>query len=462
MGKYFKSFNSILWVICFIGFCSAHSLVFAQQSASIDDWRAEYSERVKATIERRSREKSNFQNDVRTTNPDFIVYIPRVAPEILGDCYNDHFQVFDGPDGRLFATTCQATCEGSLDQHIAFFRSDDCGKTWSEPVVLAGPKTFDSNVPIASWGFAMVSKSGRIYVIYNQYQEGKVSTNRQHTGLMAGIYSDDLGKTWSEPQLIPQHRSIYDSPDETIPSEWVVWQRPLRLGEDGKYLVGVTRYVAPQYHDKFHTVTEFIRFENIDDNPEPKDVIARWFMTDDMALHKGVFCEEPSIVKLPDGRLFALMRSGVGSPCWSVSENLGETWTEPEILLDRDGGKPFEHPMSPCPIYDWKGETAGSGYYYAFIHNKFDFENTNPWQNRGPLFLIAGSYQEGARQPIWFGKPRLFINRPSGNSFYASVTQMEGKAVVWYPDQKFYLLGRYIDDSWFIDCPTPTFSDVDK
>ena len=426
---------------------------WSQQSGNVADWKNEYAKRIESTLESRRAQKPNFARDAQTTSPDFIVYIPKVEPEKLGDCYNDHFQVFEGPKGVLFATVCQATCEGALDQHITLFRSDDKGKTWSSPKVLAGPKTMDEDVPIASWGFAMVSKSGRIYVVYNQYQPGKVSTNRQHTGLMTAIYSDDLGETWSEPQLVDQPRTSNDSPDETIPPEWVVWQKPLRLGENGKYLVGVTRYAAPQYHSKYRTVTEFIRFENIDDDPEPKDLVARWFMTDNLVLRKGVHCEEPSIVKLPDGRLFALMRTGIGYPCWSVSSDQGETWTEPEILLDRDGGEPFRHPVSPCPIYDWKGAEIGSGYYFAFVHNEFDFDNPNPWQNRGPLFLIAGTYQADAKQPIWFGKPRAFIDRPSGNSLYSSCLQLDGKCVLWYPDQKFYLLGRYIDDSWFEDAP---------
>lgn len=425
----------------------------AQQSSDLNDWKNEYAKRIESTLNARRAQKPTFEKDVQTTNPDFIVYIPKVEPEKLGDCYNDHFQVFEGPNGVLFATTCQATCEGALDQHVAMFRSFDKGKTWSEPKVLAGPETMDSDVPIASWGFAMVSKSGRIYIIYNQYQHGKVSTNRQHTGLMTGIYSDDLGETWSEPETIPQPRTTNDSPDETIPPEWVVWQKPLRLAKDGKYLVGVTRYAAPQFHSKYRTVTEFIRFENIDDDPESKDLIVSWFMTDDSVLQKGVYCEEPSIVMLPDGRLFSLLRTGIGYPCWSTSSDGGETWTQPEILLDRDGGAPFLHPVSPCPIYDWKGTEAASGYYYAFVHNKFDFTDKNPWQNRGPLFLIAGTYQAGAKQPIWFGEPQLFANRPSSNSFYTSSTQVDGKAVLWYPDQKFYLLGRYINDSWFEKAP---------
>ncbi len=426
---------------------------FAQQSADVNDWKQEYAKRIEATLDARRAQKPNFKEDVQTTSPDFIVYVPKVEPETLGDCYNDHFQVFDGPNGLLFATTCQATCEGALDQHVTLFKSTDQGKTWSEPIVLAGPRTMESDVPIASWGFAMVSKSGRIYVIYNQYQPGKVSTNRQHTGLMTGIYSDDLGETWSEPQLIAQPRTSNDSPDETIPPEWVVWQKPLRLGENDKYLVGVTRYVAPQFHSKYRTVTEFIRFENIDDDPEPKDLVARWFMTDDKVLQKGVHCEEPGIVKLPDGRLFALLRTGIGYPCWTVSSDGGETWSQPEILLDKDGGAPFLHPVSPCPIYDWKGAEAASGYYFAFVHNKFDFANSNPWQNRGPLFLIAGTYQAGAKQPVWFGKPQLFVDRASGNSFYTSSTIVEDKCVLWYPDQKFYLLGRYIDETWFKNAP---------
>ena len=120
---------------------------WAQQSGKVDDWKAEYAARIKSTLESRRAQKPNFLKDVQTSKPDFIVYIPKVEPENLGDCYNDHFQVFDGPNGKLFATVCQATCEGALDQHIALLRSDDCGKTWSDPKVLAGPKTFDSNVP---------------------------------------------------------------------------------------------------------------------------------------------------------------------------------------------------------------------------------------------------------------------------------------------------------------------------
>src|SRR5690606_25457780 len=145
--------------------------------------------------------------------------------------------------------------------------------------------------------------SGRIYVIYNQSLPGKVNRHRQQTGAMTGIYSDDDGDNWSKPGTVAMSRSCYDNPDKTIPAEWVVWQKPLRLAKDGKYLVGMTRTVARQYAGKLYTGTEFIRFENIDDNPEPRDIQASWFMTNENILSVKVHCEEPAIVKLPDGRL---------------------------------------------------------------------------------------------------------------------------------------------------------------
>ena len=59
-------------------------------------------------------------------------------------------------------------------------------------------------------------------------------------------------------------------------------------------------------------------------------------------------------------------------------------------------------------------------------------------------------------QPIWFAPPKLFINRPAGNSFYTSSTQVNGRCVLWYNDQKYYLLGKVIDEGWFKDIPPMT------
>ena len=204
------------------------------------------------------------------------------------------------------------------------------------------------------------------------------------------------------------------------------------------------------------TSVEFLQFNNIDDDPEVKDIELSWFATNKDALvveHEKFrpVAEEASIVKLPDGRLFALMRTSSGHPFWSQSFDDGQSWSEPKVLKDRDGGTPYLHPRSPCPMYDWKGPEAASGYYFALVHHTFDFDAEREYQNRGPLYLIAGKFNKDAEQPIEFAPMQLFAERPSGNSFYTSVTVVNGKTILWFPDKKFYLLGRVIGDEWFQD-----------
>ena len=48
-----------------------------------------------------------------------------------------------------------------------------------------------------------------------------------HTGTMDCVYSDDAGVTWSAPATIPMKRSPYDNPDASVPSNWIVWQKPI-------------------------------------------------------------------------------------------------------------------------------------------------------------------------------------------------------------------------------------------
>ncbi len=74
-------------------------------------------------------------------------------------------------------------------------------------------------------------------------------------------------------------------------------------------------------------------------------------------------------MKLPDGRLFCVMRTMSGSPAWTQSRDDGNTWTSPKVLLRKDGGAPLKHPLSPCPIYDLGGPTAGSGRYVS-VHSQ--------------------------------------------------------------------------------------------
>jgi hypothetical protein len=386
--------------------------------------------------------------------PDYVVFIPKQRREIVGDRYNDHFQVFDKPDGTLFAAWTQATKEGDVDQHVCFSRSRDKGRTWTEPMILAGSPNNVNPQPIASWQQPMVSKSGRVYVLWNQ----RVSNDPLHHGIMLGKYSDDDGETWSQPRVVPFPRVNRDPEDK--PPSWCIWQRPLRLGQDGKYIVGLTRHGAvtgdqegaDQQIRRSGSTVEFIQYDNIDDDPRIEDIRVVLLAANEKEMTVvdpkwGLCCQEASIVNLPDGRLFALMRTSAGSPYWTQSRDKGHNWDQPKPLVDANG-KAYLHPCAPCPIYDRKGPEACSGEYFAFVSNEERSEE-NSYAPRGPLFLIAGKFDPDGEQPIRFAEPKPFPSRSGGNAFYSSLTVVDGKTVLWIPDWKHFLIGKIIGDEWF-------------
>lgn len=437
---------------------------------------------IKDTADLAARMKPALQ----ATKPDYVVFVPKIAEGGVSDTGNEHFLVFDGPDGTLMAVWTQSAVENYSaemppDQHIAFARSTDEGVTWTEPRIIAGPKRGGDGF-MASWGYPLVSKSGLMYVLYSQHI-GKHDSFFHHTGWLHGISSIDGGKTWSKPENIPVARSINDNPDRSYPPNMLCWQKPLRLGKDGRYFAGFTRWTSnavrknPTKDWRSHDArVEFMRFENVDDDPPVSGLKISWFAANEKALavpfpgHPEVSaCQEPSIVKLPDGRLFVVMRTASGSPFWSVSGDGGETWARPRRLLRRDGAEPLLHPLSPCPIYDVGGSTAGSGRYALFIHNHDGhykgYGPTDTSFHRRPVFLAPGRFQAGADQPVWFDEPKFFMDHDGVGlgkpgtpgrldlALYSSFTVRDGKAVLWYPERKFFLLGRIIGDEWFAPAP---------
>ena len=409
---------------------------------------------------------------IHSTRPDFVVYVPRVTSEQVVDTGNEHFMVFDGPDRSLMTIWSQSSFEGQSDQHTVLARSTDQGRTWSAPNIIAGPARPGEGFS-ANWAVPLVSKSGRIYVLY--FQSGpKWDAGRNVSTWLTGIYSDDAGKTWSKPQRIEMPRTSRDNPDPSFPPNCIIWQKPMRLTRDGRYLVGMTHTTSPavkknpgKHWTSTDTAVEFLRFENLDLDPEPAKLKISWLAYDKDALtmpHRDYpqvsSCQEPSIVKLPDGRLFAVMRTMTGSPAWTQSRDDGSTWSAPKVLLHKDGGQPLLHPLSPCPIYDLGGDAAGSGRYVLFIHNHDGhyqgFGPTDSHYHRRPIYLVAGHFKPGADQPVWFEEPRFFMDHdgvplgPAGKrgrldlAMYASLTLVDGRPVLWYPDRKFFLLGKYL------------------
>ena len=67
------------------------------------------------------------------TDPDYVVYVPASANGATWDTGNEHFLVFNAPDGNLAAAWTQSTAAGRPDRRIVFSHSDgshSCG-SWS-------------------------------------------------------------------------------------------------------------------------------------------------------------------------------------------------------------------------------------------------------------------------------------------------------------------------------------------
>ena len=392
---------------------------------------------------------------------DYTVFVPR-QPRLdserdhskIGDTFNDHFHVIaDQERGMLFAFWTQGSFEAANDEHVVFSKSADGGLSWTEPRIIAGSATLANPVPVAAWQQPMLTRSGRLYCLWNQ----ETTVKKHLCGIMQGRYSDDQGETWSEIDTVPfPIRFSSDPADPSIPPTWCMWQRPLRLGKDGRFIAGCSRYGTEASGRAFSKV-EFWQYDNIDDDPEIRDIKISFFNTEEESFDAGKVeteehysgreapsVEEACIVGLPDGRLFAVMRTTIGHPIWSVSEDNGVHWSRPEVLRLRDGGPSILHPCSPCPIYDINGPEARSGQYALFVHDSFDFDSMMAYQNRGPLYRHDGRFVPGAHQPVWFDGPVLFSPRDIGNSFYTSYTVLDGKGVLWFGDMKFYLFGKIL------------------
>ena len=427
--------------------------------------------------------QETIQRELQRTQPDYVCYVPESFDGSTADGLNEHFLVFDGSDGSLMAIWTQSTCRiggPGLRQknRIMFSRSDDEGVTWAEPTRIAGPADSEDPAHMASWAFPMVARSGRIYVIYNQ-NIGTSGWIEMHTGRMDGIYSDDSGATWSGPQNIPMLRSSHDDPAGEIPPEWIVWQIPIRDLEGG-FLVGYSHWVnRAAAHIKettswtqIESVCEFMRFENVDDDPDPRDLRVRYSAWGDAALRVPHFlhpllsiAQEPSIVRLPDDRLFCVMRTNSGCIWYSVSGDDGETWCSPRPLLRKDFGRPILQPVGCCPIYQ-----LADGRYVLLHHNNRGDTTPGPREltfgPRRPAFIALGEFRPDADQPLWFSESRQLMDTDgmavngepdplAGCGVYSSFTTRNGNNVLWHPDRKFFLVGKKITGELLADLAAP-------
>lgn len=417
--------------------------------------------------------------ELHRTRPDFFAYVPGSTDGSTNDSHNEHFLAFDGPGGALMAVWTQSSgLPGRLQQNrIMFSRSGDEGVTWAAPRRIAGPATPGDPAPMASWGFPLVARSGRIYVVWTQ-NDGSKGWIQMHTGRMAACYSDDAGRTWSPHQFIEMPRSPYDDPERKIPGEWIVWQLPMR-DLQGNWFVGYTHWLHParaylkkvQSWTQIESVVEFMRFENVDRNPQPRELRIRYSAWGEKALRVPYFrdpllsvAQEPSIVRLPDKSLFCVMRTNSGYIWYSVSRDDGQTWSNPRPLLRRDFSQPMLQPVSSCPLYQ-----MSDGRYVLLHHDRTaDMTSGSEATNlpRHPCCIALGEFRPRADQPIWFSQSKVFMDTAginvdgqaggqTGIGIYTSFTARGNRNILWYPDRKHFLLGKRVTPEFLSGLEVP-------
>jgi hypothetical protein len=104
------------------------------------------------------------------------------------------------------------------------------------------------------------------------------------------------------------------------------------------------------------------------------------------------------------------------------------------------------------------------------LHHNNDgrFEGSTPQQtqlNRHPAFVAVGEFRPGAEQPVWFSESRFLMDNggvPLGPgkrrdiAVYTSLTRRGGCDILWYPDRKFFLLGKRITPELLADLSAPS------
>lgn len=389
--------------------------------------------------------------EIQRTKPDIVLYDPaggEAPPWSDPDFFwlNEHILVQPNGKGELLAMWTSERLK-PWKWRVMFSHSKDGGETWSKASVLDSPR--------AAWQMPVICpKTGRIYVFMT------------HGFLYGGLRcytSDDGGHTWSDPVELEFAKGPTDDPAKK--ASWISPTVP-HWDRKGRPLIAFTRWATgPGYPGGVagNTQIEYVRLENLDESPEPRNLRFSWLNLDDPITvphrtKKGFsYAQEPYTVALPDGRLFVVMRTDSGRMWYSVSDDEGETWRKSEPLRYRDGGEPILHPVSPGPIFRLeRGD-------YLLLYNNNDgtgrgLKGPEDRAARRPAYLARGEFRADAHQPVWFSQPKLFIDNdnvpwgPPGRerleaATYTSLTELDGKRILWYPDRKMFLLGKVVPDS---------------
>jgi len=311
-------------------------------------------------------------------------------------------------------------------------------------------------LPRLSEGGFVTLKSGRILFIYTQFYGGAAD---ESAARLAGIYSDDRGRTWSAPKTIIENEAGNNVMSVSLlrlrsgkialfylrknswldcrpylrvsTDESVTWSPPKLVVEAPGYFVLNNDRVVQLGTGRLIVPVAFHR-SRAEDSRSSRSFdgrgIALWYYSDDEGLSwreadtwwalptpSAAGLQEPGVVELADGRLWSWARTDQGVQFGFISTDKGESWTAPAPTS-------LKSPLSPASIERLPGSVD-----LLAIFN--DHSGTFPFvkDKRTPL-VAAISSDNGQSWPI----RKLIESGPDGWYCYTAVHFVEGTVLLAY------------------------------
>lgn len=306
------------------------------------------------------------------------------------------------------------------DARIVKIHSDDDGRTWSEPTVVF-EKGGAQNIMSVSLLRLQSGKLALFYLVKN-------------SGLDCGpflSFSDDEGVTWSTPARVIEAPGYF-----VLNNDRVIQLSTGRL----VFSVAFNRLLQRKTGEKLGETKRLndsrgiaLWFYSDDEGSTWKEARSWWAMN--QPSDHGL--QEPGVVELADGSLFAWARTDQGSQFEFRSKDRGATWTPPQP-------GPLMSPLSPASIKRLPNSTA-----LLSIYNDHSGRYTFPPQRRSPL--VAAISEDGGRS---WPRSKIVESDPEGWYCYTAIHFTRDAVLLAYcaGDEKVGRLARLrirrIDLSW--------------
>lgn len=258
------------------------------------------------------------------------------------------------------------------------------GAAESPPSVVTLNLEPTSEHPRNSEGAFATLKSGRVIFCYTEYYGGAAD---ESPARLVRIHSDDHGRTWSQPVLVVENTGGKNVMSVSllrlasgklalfylVKNSWIDCRPHLRLsGDDGVTWSDARRVLdAPGYFvlnndrviqtSKGRLIMPLAFHRSRGSDPESSRsfdarAITLWLYSDDegttwqeaaswwaLPVPSGSGLQEPGVVELGNGDLFAWCRTDQGAQFGFTSRDGGKTWTPPAVTE-------LKSPVSPASI----------------------------------------------------------------------------------------------------------------